>query len=260
MSSEVEGALADLWLRSHDEIRARLAVVEQAAQALGSAALEAPARVEAQRAAHQLAGLLGVFGFEALATLARQIEQLLRAAPQPATPQATRVRRLTAQLRREVERATDRPTAGRSTAPPRPPQRGPATILLADDDDGIAKLVQTALGQAGHQVLRARDGAEALQLLERQPFDLLLLDLQMPVLDGFATCRALRADPRHAGLPIVLLSARGDEESIRTGFADGATDFLIKPFSVSMLRTRVEMWLLRSSASTNPLPPPPDGA
>ena len=261
MSSDLEGALGELWLRSRDEMLGRLATVEQAALTLRSAALEDAVRHDAQRAAHQLAGSLGIFGFEAPAALARQLEQLLRAVPQPATPQATRLRRLAAELRRAVERATDRPAAARSTVPVRPPQRSRATILLADDDDSVAKMIETALGRAGHQVVRARDGAETIELLDRQPFDLVLLDLQMPVLDGFATCRALRADPRHARLPIVLLSAQSDEESIRTGFADGATDFLIKPFSVSMLRTRVEMWLLRTSASANAQPPlPPDGA
>ena len=120
-------------------------------------------------------------------------------------------------------------------------------ILLADDDDTIVTIVQTALRLDGFEVVCARDGEEALRLAREQDLDLVLLDVEMPLLDGFAVCRELRTVPRLASLPILMLTAQRDREGLLTGFAQGATDYLVKPFEVAQLRARVRTWLERSA-------------
>ena len=120
-------------------------------------------------------------------------------------------------------------------------------ILLADDDDTIVTIVQTALRLDGFEVVCARDGEEALRLARELDLDLVLLDVEMPLLDGFSVCRELRTDPRLKALPILMLTAQRDREGLLTGFAQGATDYLVKPFEVAQLRARVRTWLERSA-------------
>jgi DNA-binding response OmpR family regulator len=122
-------------------------------------------------------------------------------------------------------------------------------VLVCDDDDAIAKVLETALRRDGYEVLRAHTGAEAVDMAGRQRFDLILLDVEMPEMDGFTTCQALRNDKRLAGVPIVMLTARTEEENIIRGFDGGATDYMTKPFAVSQVRARVRSWLTRAAAA-----------
>jgi len=107
-------------------------------------------------------------------------------------------------------------------------------------------MIESALRRQGYDIVRARDGAEAVSLAARQPFDLVLLDLQMPVMDGFDACRALRGDCRLVDLPIVVLTAQSNEQRVRDRSVAGVTDYLIKPFGVAELRARVRDWLTTS--------------
>jgi DNA-binding response OmpR family regulator len=94
-------------------------------------------------------------------------------------------------------------------------------------------------------LVTAGDGEEALALaLEERP-DLVLLDLTMPRLDGLEVCRRLRSAPGLRDLPIIILSGSASEANMADGFAEGATDYMAKPFSPAMVRTRVRSWLLR---------------
>jgi DNA-binding response OmpR family regulator len=156
-----------------------------------------------------------------------------------------------AALRRELDRVSVVPSAPDAEAE-QPPASDRATrprVLLADDDDVIARAVQAALRLDQIEVVHARDGGEAIQLARALDVDLVLLDVQMPVLDGFGVCRALRADPRLATIPIVMLTAQSDRERVEASFAEGATDYIVKPFAVSQLRARVRTWLMRSTES-----------
>lgn len=112
-------------------------------------------------------------------------------------------------------------------------------VLVVDDDEDLRVLVRKALLRGGHQLLEASDGEEGLLILERERPDLLLLDLSMPGIDGFEVLRRVRASEEFCGLPVVILTAQGDEESVRTGFRLGTTDFLAKPFSPPQLDARV---------------------
>jgi CheY-like chemotaxis protein len=128
---------------------------------------------------------------------------------------------------------------------PRMPTR--ARILVAEDDPDLGPVLEEVLEEDGYEVHRVTDGAEAVRLAEQHTFDLILLDVEMPTLDGIATCRALRADPRMEAVPIVMLTARTGEEDLAEGFAEGATDYMTKPFAVAQFRARVRSWLTRTA-------------
>ena len=121
------------------------------------------------------------------------------------------------------------------------------TILVADDNAVSRELVREALEQIGYRVVEAADGREALaKALESAP-DLALLDIRMPVLDGYATVRAIRDDPRLAAIPVLALTAfamRGDAEKAA---AAGFNGYLTKPIGVAALRAAVESGIKKGS-------------
>lgn len=116
----------------------------------------------------------------------------------------------------------------------------PARILVADNDEDILTLVAFRLERLGHEVLLARDGAEALERAQRELPDLCVLDVMMPQLTGYDVTRRLRADPRTQHVPVILLTARVREDDIRVGFDAGADGYVRKPFSPQELREQVE--------------------
>ena len=119
-------------------------------------------------------------------------------------------------------------------------------VLIAEDDVSTRGLLADLLADDDYELVVARDGQEALGLAFGRPPDLVLLDLGLPRLDGREVCRELRADPRTAGVPVVILTASDSEEDIAGGFEGGATDYITKPFAPAMVRTRIRSWLLRS--------------
>jgi DNA-binding response OmpR family regulator len=119
-----------------------------------------------------------------------------------------------------------------------------AQLLLVEDDDAIAEALREHLqAQAGYSLHREADGLRAMALIERQPFDLVLLDLMLPGADGFDVCRHLRA--RHPQVPVIMLSARTTEAHRVLGLELGADDYLPKPFSMLELVARVRAVLRR---------------
>jgi DNA-binding response OmpR family regulator len=121
----------------------------------------------------------------------------------------------------------------------------PATVLVADDDADVLALVARRLTRAGYRVITAEDGAEALRLVQENLPDLALLDVMMPKLTGYDVAQRLREDPATERLPIILLTARVQEDDINRGFAAGADDYIKKPFSPQELSSRVQAVLGR---------------
>jgi DNA-binding response OmpR family regulator len=119
------------------------------------------------------------------------------------------------------------------------------TILVADDDPDITDLITSVLSEDNHNVVVAYDGVSAIETARRERPDLVILDVNMPKSDGYEVIRKLRADVNTRDTPIILLTANRDEHSATKGFARGADDFLVKPFTPSNLRARVATWLLR---------------
>lgn len=123
-----------------------------------------------------------------------------------------------------------------------------ARILVAEDEEHIAEMVAFKLTNAGHQVVRARDGEEALGLAEGERPALILLDVMMPVLSGFEVLRRLKADPSLAAIPVIMVTAKSQERDVVSGLRNGAADYIVKPFSLKELTARVELALRQPSA------------
>ena len=116
---------------------------------------------------------------------------------------------------------------------------GSLLVLIVDDDEDLRILASRALTRAGHRVFEAAHGEEGLRLVASLHPDLVVLDLSMPGIDGFEVLRRLRADEATSTLPVIVLTAHGEEESARASFELGATDFLAKPFTPPQLDARV---------------------
>ncbi|MFK4100129.1 response regulator transcription factor [Streptomyces sp. NPDC019531] len=114
-----------------------------------------------------------------------------------------------------------------------------ARVLIADDDSDIRDLVAFKLTQSGHEVTVVEDGMAALKAAREQPVDLALLDIRMPGMSGLDVCRELRSAPETATLPVIMITARSQEGDVEVGFAAGADDYIIKPFSPRELSSRV---------------------
>jgi len=118
-------------------------------------------------------------------------------------------------------------------------------ILIVDDDAFIRRPLEFILREEGFQAETAADTVEGLRAIEARPPDLIFLDVMMPGKDGFTWCAELKADVRFARIPIVLLSARGQEGDKERGLALGAADFMTKPYSPFELKRRVHELLGR---------------
>jgi len=126
------------------------------------------------------------------------------------------------------------------------------SILVVDDEDDIRELLRYNLTKEGYQVTGAASGEEALKVVMVAMPDLVLLDLMLPGLDGLEVCRSLKQDPLTRNLPIVMLTAKGEEADIVAGLELGADDYVTKPFSVRVLLARLRAVLRRRRAA--PLP------
>ena len=124
-----------------------------------------------------------------------------------------------------------------------------AHLLVVDDDFLLRSMAVKTLRHAGFEVSDAAGGDDALVLFEERPFDLVLLDVMMPGLDGFEVCARLRATERGAALPILMLTGLNDTESIEQAFRQGATDFITKPIHWTLLAQRVRYALRASRAA-----------
>jgi DNA-binding response OmpR family regulator len=121
----------------------------------------------------------------------------------------------------------------------------PRRVLVVEDEPNIRELIVLHLGLEGLQVVTAKDGEEAIRQVRSQPFDLCVLDLMLPKVDGLAVCRAIRRDPANADAPILMLTARREEADKVLGLESGADDYLTKPFGVRELVARVRALLRR---------------
>lgn len=125
-------------------------------------------------------------------------------------------------------------------------------VLIVDDEADILELLRHHLLKAGFIVTTAQSGEEVLSMINRQMPHLLVLDLMLPGIDGLEVARRLKSTPRTARLPILILSARGDEKDILNGLESGADDYVTKPFSPQILIARIRTALRRSVPPKGP--------
>ena len=121
-------------------------------------------------------------------------------------------------------------------------------ILTVDDEERIRALIRKYAEFEGHEVTEAADGMEAIKLCREQDFDIIIMDIMMPELDGFSACREIR---RFKQTPIIMLSARGEEYDKINGFELGIDDYVVKPFSPKELMLRIDAVMKRTSHKTD---------
>lgn len=119
------------------------------------------------------------------------------------------------------------------------------TLLIVEDDADIRELIRYNLEREGYRIVESASSEEARKLLLRSVPDLILLDLMLPGTDGFAFCRAVRADERTAKVPVIMVTARDEDADIVAGLEVGADDYMTKPFSARILSARVRAVLRR---------------
>ncbi len=127
-------------------------------------------------------------------------------------------------------------------------------IVVIEDETDIQNVLSFNLSHQGHTVYCASTGADGLRLVREHKPDLVLLDLMLPDTSGLDVCRALRADASTKAVPVMMLTARGEEIDRVVGFEIGADDYVVKPFSVRELMLRVQVRLRRGTAESSPEP------
>lgn len=121
-----------------------------------------------------------------------------------------------------------------------------ARILVAEDEKDIRELIAFTLRFAGFEVLLAANGVEAMEMVEAEQPDLVILDVRMPKMTGYDVCRRLKNNPQTATIPVVFLSAKGQESEIQQGLESGADEYILKPFAPDELTQQVRDILLRA--------------
>ena len=110
-----------------------------------------------------------------------------------------------------------------------------ATVLVVDDDEDNVRILSTILLGRGYEVRRARDGRSALESVQQQRPDLILLDVMMPGMDGMQVLDHLKLDPKSASIPVIMVTARVQDEDVLAGYQSGADYYVTKPFSVQQI-------------------------
>jgi DNA-binding response OmpR family regulator len=124
-----------------------------------------------------------------------------------------------------------------------------AHILVAEDERDIRELIAFTLKFAGHEITQAANGEEAVQLAKEKLPDLVMTDVRMPKMTGYQACKAIKSDEATKHIPVVILSAKGQDEEIGEGKESGADDYLLKPFAPDELTRRITEILERLGVS-----------
>lgn len=121
-----------------------------------------------------------------------------------------------------------------------------ANILVVEDEKNMQEIITEYMRRGGHTCYTADDGVDALMILKNDPMDLMILDIMMPLLDGFSVCKMAR---EMSNIPIIILTAKGSEDDKLKGYDLGADDYMTKPFSPKVLLAKTNVLLRRTSAS-----------
>jgi DNA-binding response OmpR family regulator len=127
-----------------------------------------------------------------------------------------------------------------------------AHILVAEDERDIRELIAFTLTFAGHKITQASNGEQAVNLAAEVLPDLVMTDVRMPKMTGYEACRAIKDNEKTKHIPVVILSAKGQDEEIETGISAGAVDYILKPFAPDELTRRVSEILDKLNVSTDP--------
>lgn len=118
-------------------------------------------------------------------------------------------------------------------------------ILIVDDEKDIVQIIKFNLEKAGYEVDKAYSGGSALDKIDSEKFDLILLDIMLPGIDGYEICRKLKSSEETRHIPVIMLTVKSDERDILKGLQQGADDYLTKPFSIPILIEKIKNFLLK---------------
>ena len=250
--TEFTALIARVWRSSEAAIHERLDAVDAAGAALLAGSLDDERRAAAIAAAHKLTGSLGTFGLPEGSELAGELETMLRA---PGVPPPMRLSELAERLRAIVTTgpaAIDTAEAATTTATAEAGADAPVAalidVVMVDDDIVLSRLVRHALETRGYSATVISDGRAAVDTLTGPaalPCRLVLLDVDLPGLDGFGVLRQLAAAGVTARTPTIMLTVRASEREILEALQAGAVDHVAKPFSVPVLMERIRLALKR---------------
>ena len=236
--------IAVLWQKSQPKLLDRLKPLQQAAQSLSQNALTEELRQQGQRECHKLMGSLGMLGLTEGAAIARQIQTILQSW-EILNQQEGLLQTYVASLSQIIEQGNPSYSDGERVLPLaasqdlEPSARQGLKVMVVDDDRLILHLLKAMLESSGFQVATLSDPQKFWQTLEEIEPDLLILDIQMPKVDGIELCRAIRKNLYWAWLPILFLTGQQDLDTARQIFAAGADDYLAKPIAALELITRI---------------------
>ena len=129
------------------------------------------------------------------------------------------------------------------------PDEARQTILIVDDTPDLLQVLSRRLESWGYKALTSGNGEEALEIADRQPLDLILLDIMMPKMKGREVCARLKANPKTKHIPVIFLTALGLSDHVKAGMDIGAEDYIVKPFEPAELKKRIRVCLARHSGS-----------
>ncbi|MBD1870669.1 response regulator [Cyanobacteria bacterium FACHB-471] len=233
------------WEQYRAQYSDRLSVIERAVSALQTNLLSEELRQQAQREAHTLKGSLGLFDLDDASEMSGQIEQLLKTALLNQLEQADLLE-LTSKLRQAIQPfpqmqspSTTEKGYHSSSSPEKLalPQR--SQLLIVDDDTQLLAFMQSMLQPWGFQVALLNDPQQIWSSLEAVKPDLLMLDIEMLGTNGIELCQKIRNNSRFGDLPILMISASNDDETIQQVFMAGADDYVSKPIRAAELVARV---------------------
>ena len=180
-----------------------------------------------QGAAHKMAGLAGMLGFPAVGKSSAELETVLTTTPLDAAAARASLDGMGAAFTQELSGAVPAWAAGAAASN--------ARILLVEDDQEQRRLAAAGLRNAGYRVVTAESGTDAIAIATAEAPDLILLDVDLPGLDGMAVCRRLKLIPSLAALPVISCTARGDLMDRMSGLALGADAYITKPYPPELL-------------------------
>jgi PAS domain S-box-containing protein len=237
---ETLSAIAGVWDRFKGRIGEQINVLGKAAQALSTNTLDRELRELAHKEAHTLAGSLGTFGFATGSKLAKEIENLLKSDRRLESTDAITLNALVLAMRQESEQKPQEVAIASSLdKETKNALNTEAHILAVDDDPTILLILQNLLSPWGFKITTLDRPQQFWETLEATSPDLLILDVEMPQVNGIELCQGVRQNSRWRALPILFLTVHNDAEILDRVFSAGADDFVNKPIVGSELVTRI---------------------
>ncbi|MFB2876338.1 response regulator [Floridanema aerugineum] len=254
-SQELNESIAKIWQNIQEGVFKHLEDLEQTVSSLQSRIFDRNQLQVAQKSAHQLAGTVATFGFEAASYIAKAIDVLLQ--NQPLSINIDSLSQLVRTLRLELEKSPgdfanqETPADSLVSLPEFPlTDSGEIRVLAIDDDTTVLILLKQILGNLGIKVATLENPTQIWQILETVAPNLLILDINMPEINGLELCQTVRNREQWSWLPILILTVQSDRQTVQQVFASGADDYLTKPIVPEELSTQVLNRIRRSQKLT----------